>query len=198
MITHKVRVHASAERLPREHQLAWKIAEVAASTRALDDDVVEMIRCRIVDNAAIALAAVNRAPVGRPAPWRSRTRAAAARRSMACRRHCASTTNGSPANATAVRELDFHDTFLAADYAHPGDSIAPLVAVAQQTGRAGADLSQGPRAGFWPPASTKRTDRPRGSMLTTATLPAIVATALDPFGPKKLSVITCTCGPASV
>ena len=33
------------------------------------------------------------------------------------------------ANATAVRELDFHDTFLAADYAHPGDCIAPLVAV---------------------------------------------------------------------
>ena len=62
MIVHKVRVHASAEPLPREHQLAWKIAEVAASTRALDEDVVEMIRCRIVDNAAVALAAVNRAP----------------------------------------------------------------------------------------------------------------------------------------
>jgi 2-methylcitrate dehydratase len=44
------------------------------------------------------------------------------------------------ANATAVRELDFHDTFLAADYAHPGDSIAPLVAVAQQTGRSGEHL----------------------------------------------------------
>jgi 2-methylcitrate dehydratase len=47
---------------------------------------------------------------------------------------------GGWANATAVRELDFHDTFLAADYAHPGDSIQPLVAAAQQTGRSGADL----------------------------------------------------------
>ena len=36
------------------------------------------------------------------------------------------------ANAVAVRELDYHDTFLAADYSHPGDNIAPLVAVAQQ------------------------------------------------------------------
>ena len=27
------------------------------------------------------------------------------------------------ANGTAVRELDFHDTFLAADYSHPGDNI---------------------------------------------------------------------------
>ena len=35
------------------------------------------------------------------------------------------------ANGVAVRELDFHDTFLAADYSHPGDNIPPLVAVAQ-------------------------------------------------------------------
>ena len=35
-------------------------------------------------------------------------------------------------NGTAVRELDFHDTFLAADYSHPGDNIPPLLAVAQQ------------------------------------------------------------------
>ena len=26
------------------------------------------------------------------------------------------------ANGTAVRELDFHDTFLAAEYSHPGDN----------------------------------------------------------------------------
>ena len=36
------------------------------------------------------------------------------------------------ANGTAVRELDFHDTFLAADYSHPGDNIPPILAVAQQ------------------------------------------------------------------
>ena len=35
------------------------------------------------------------------------------------------------ANGTAVRELDMHDTFLAADYSHPGDNIPPLLAVAQ-------------------------------------------------------------------
>ena len=33
---------------------------------------------------------------------------------------------GSLVNGTAVRELDFHDTFLAADYSHPGDNIPPL------------------------------------------------------------------------
>src|SRR5262249_25253350 len=123
MITHRVRVHASAERLARENQLAWKIAEVAAA-RGLDADVVEMIRCRILDNAAVALAAINRAPV-----------AAARAMALAHARRGGATLFGLPpsqrvdaewaawANATAVRELDFNDTFLAADYSHPGDSI---------------------------------------------------------------------------
>ena len=44
------------------------------------------------------------------------------------------------ANGTAVRELDYHDTYLAADYAHPGDTIPPLIAVAEHCGRSGADL----------------------------------------------------------
>ncbi len=34
------------------------------------------------------------------------------------------------ANGTAVRELDMHDTFLAAEYSHPGDNIQPILAVA--------------------------------------------------------------------
>src|SRR5262245_49921322 len=107
MIVHKVRVHASAERLAREQQLAWKIAEVAASARALDADVVGMIRCRVVDNAGVALAAINRAPV-----------AAARAMALAHPRPGGATLFGSPpsvrvdaewaawANATAVRELD--------------------------------------------------------------------------------------------
>ena len=143
MITHRVRVHASAERLAREDQLAWKIAAVAAAAGALSPEVVEMIRCRVVDNAGVALAAVNRAPV-----------AAARAMALAHPRRGGATLFGLPpslrvdaewaawANATAVRELDFHDTFLAADYAHPGDSIAPLLAVAQQMGRGGADLAR--------------------------------------------------------
>ena len=47
------------------------------------------------------------------------------------------------ANGVAVRELDFHDTFLAAEYSHPGDNIPPLVAVAQQLGVRGSDLIRG-------------------------------------------------------
>ena len=47
------------------------------------------------------------------------------------------------ANGTAVRELDFHDTFLAADYSHPGDNIPAILAVAQQKNCNGEDLIRG-------------------------------------------------------
>lgn len=48
----------------------------------------------------------------------------------------------------AVRELDFHDTFLAAEYSHPGDNIPPILAVAQHTGASGADLVRGIATGY--------------------------------------------------
>ena len=52
------------------------------------------------------------------------------------------------ANGTAVRELDFHDTFLAADYSHPGDNIPPILAVAQQKNLSGMDLIRGIITGY--------------------------------------------------
>ncbi len=142
MIHHEVRVRKSSERLPRERQLAWKLAELARMP-AIDDDTAELVAARIIDNAGVALAAINRKPV-----------AAARAMALANPRAGGATLFGlgpeatvgagwaAWANATAVRELDFHDTFLAADYAHPGDSIAPLLAVAQQTGRDGAALAR--------------------------------------------------------
>jgi 2-methylcitrate dehydratase len=52
------------------------------------------------------------------------------------------------ANGVAVRELDFHDTFLAADYSHPGDNIPPILAVAQAKDKDGAALVRGLAAGY--------------------------------------------------
>jgi 2-methylcitrate dehydratase len=140
---HQIRVHRSSSRLPREAQLAWKIAEFAVGEAHLDDDVADMVSCRVIDNAAVALAAIHRRPV-----------VSARAMALAHPRPEGATLFGLPAaitvdaewatwaNGTAVRELDFHDTFLAADYAHPADSIAPLIAVAQQCGRDGEALTQ--------------------------------------------------------
>ncbi|MCS6986234.1 MAG: MmgE/PrpD family protein [Sphingomonadaceae bacterium] len=146
MIWHEVRTYRSAERLPREAQLAWKIAEVAADPVAVEPEVVEMIGNRIIDNAAVAVAAIDRRPV------RSARAQALGHRIGPFHRNGGGTLYGldptvrvSPewaawANGVAVRELDFHDTFLAADYSHPADNIPPILAVAQAMGRRGQDL----------------------------------------------------------
>ncbi|MCL2516209.1 MAG: MmgE/PrpD family protein, partial [Microbacteriaceae bacterium] len=55
------------------------------------------------------------------------------------------------ANGVAVRELDFHDTFLAAEYSHPGDNIPPIVAVAQHAaarGLNGGDVIRAVATGY--------------------------------------------------
>jgi 2-methylcitrate dehydratase len=144
VIDHEVRTHPSSARLAREEQLAWRLAAVATDPVAVTDEVTEMVINRIIDDAAVAAASLARRPV----------RAA---REQALR-HAggpgATVFGASPdvrispewaawANVVAVRELDFHDTFLAADYSHPGDNIPPVLAVAQHTGRSGADVVRG-------------------------------------------------------
>ena len=84
----------------------------------------------------------------RPGPWPWPTPGPAGRLSSACPETRVQAEWAAWANGTAVRELDFHDTFLAADYAHPGDNIPPLLAVAQQCGRTGGRPRRGDRRGL--------------------------------------------------
>ena len=136
-----VKVHSSKANLKKKDQLAWKIAEIASDKAKLNKDAIEMVINRIIDNASVAIASLNRKPV-------------ISAREMA-KAHLRK--NGANifginskikfdcewaawANGTAVRELDFHDTFLAADYSHPGANIPPLLAVAQQLNKSGSDL----------------------------------------------------------
>ncbi|HEX2891456.1 MmgE/PrpD family protein, partial [Vineibacter terrae] len=146
MKLHTVRAHKSVDTPQREAQLAWKLAEVAADPVAVDDDVVEMIGNRIIDNAAVAAAAIARRPVasaraqavahpGRPGATLFGLSSRPSRR--------VSPEWAAWANGVAVRELDFHDTFLAADYSHPGDNIPAVLAVAQHCGCSGAALLRG-------------------------------------------------------
>ena len=149
MVTHRVKVSPSKVALPKSDQLAWKIAAVASASETIDPLAGEMVINRIIDNAAVALAAINRTPVAN-----ARTQA------LAHPRLNGATLFGVPAaqrfdcewaawaNGVAVRELDMHDTFLAADYSHPADNIPPLLAVVQQCGRSGTDLLRGTLVGY--------------------------------------------------
>ena len=144
MILHKVKVYPSKITLPKEKQFAWKIAEIANDNSKLNKDAIEMAINRIIDNASVAIASLNRKPV-------------ISAREMALKHPRKNGANlfgvnsklkfdcewAAWSNGTAVRELDFHDTFLAADYSHPGDNISPLLAVAQQNKKGGLDLLRG-------------------------------------------------------
>ena len=149
MIDHHVRAHPSSDQLPREEQLAWKIANVATDHVGVEPAVADMIINRIIDNAAVALAAINRAPV-----QSARAMALAHPRDGGASVFglgsgaLVSAEWAAWANGTAVRELDFHDTFLAADYSHPGDNIPAILAVAQQCGRNGADVLRAIATGY--------------------------------------------------
>src|ERR1700761_2468161 len=149
MIDYDVKVSPSKAELKRDDQLAWKIAGVAADKVAVPRDVAGMIINRIIDNASVAIASANR-------------RAIVSARDMALARPnkagalvfgVPSTRRVSPewaawANGVAVRELDMHDTFLAADYSHPGDNIPPILAVAQTMEKSGRDLIRGIATGY--------------------------------------------------
>ena len=146
MINHKLRVHTSRENLSKKEQLAHKIANVVCEDVEISSEVENMVINRIIDNASVAIAALERDPV-------------ASARAMAVN-HPRHDNRGASifgmsndqkfhaewaawANCTAVRELDYHDTFLAADYSHPGDSIPAVIAVAQQLNKSGKDLLRG-------------------------------------------------------
>lgn len=148
MKNHEVRTHKSAEDFPYEEHLAYKVAEVAADPVEVPAETTDMIINRIIDNAAVAMASVARGPV-------------TSARVMA-QAHPVSTGGSTVfgvdgtysaewaalANGTAVRELDYHDTFLAAEYSHPGDNIPPLLAAAQHKGLSGRDLIRGIATGY--------------------------------------------------
>jgi 2-methylcitrate dehydratase len=151
-ITHHLRVHRSDEHLERSGQLAWRIAEVATDPADVEPDVVDMIINRVIDNAAVAAASLTRAPV-------SAARAQALDHPVSIGGRGATVFGVDPgrrtspewaawANGVAVRELDYHDTFLAADYSHPGDNIPPIVAVAQHVGADGAALVRALATGY--------------------------------------------------
>ncbi len=144
MLNNEIRASPSKDQLARSQQLAWKMAEVAADPVAIDGDVMDMVINRIIDNAAVAIASLNRGPVKSAramALAHPRAGGASVFGASADLTICAEW--AAWANGTAVRELDFHDTFLAADYSHPGDNIPPILAVAQQTGMDGSALLRG-------------------------------------------------------
>lgn len=144
MISHKIIIPNVGKRVEKKNQLAWLLASMASQQWESNNLINEMIGNRIIDNAGVAIAAINRDPV-------------CVARSQAMFH---TSKNGSTlfglnndekfncewaawANAVAVRELDFHDNIMAKETCHPGDCIPTILAVAQQKKLNGKDLIRG-------------------------------------------------------
>ena len=144
MIVHKIKVYPSKTHLPKKKQLAWKLAEIASDNSKINKKSLDMVVNRIIDNASVAVASLNRKAVissremALTHPRKNGATLFGVNSKLKFDCEWAAWSNG-----TAVRELDFHDTFLAADYSHPGDNIPPLIAVAQQKKISGLSLIKG-------------------------------------------------------
>ena len=144
MKKHIIRVYPSKSSLKKEEQLAYKLAECALDSAPISKEVCDMVINRLIDNAAVAVASLERSSVrnardqamAHPQP-KGALIFGCANNQRFFADWCAY------ANGTAVRELDFHDTFLAEDYSHPADNIPPVLAVAQQKFCDGKQLLRG-------------------------------------------------------
>ena len=58
-----LKVYPSQEKLEKENQLAWYLAELALDPAPISEKAKEMLINRIIDNSAVAIASLNREPV---------------------------------------------------------------------------------------------------------------------------------------
>jgi len=144
VIVHNIKVYPSKTYLLKKKQLAWKLAEIASDNSKINKKSLNMVINRIIDNASVAIASLNRRSVissremAMKHPKKNGATLFGVNSKLKFDCEWAAWSNG-----TAVRELDFHDTYLAADYSHPADNIPPLIAVAQQKKVSGINLIKG-------------------------------------------------------
>ena len=144
MLSNKIIIPSPGKRIEKKNQLAWLLASMAAQPWDSNESINEMVGNRLIDNAGVAIAAINRDPV-----------CVARSQAMFHKNKNGSTLFGLSndekfncewaawANAVAVRELDFHDNIMAKETCHPGDCIPTILAVAQQKKLNGKDLIRG-------------------------------------------------------
>ena len=141
MKSYTIKLQKPGTKLEKKNQLAWLIANMAAEDWSLTKEISDMVGNRIIDNAGVAIAALNNKAVK-----------IARAQAMKFENNSGSTLFGLDqnkkydcqwaawANAVAVRELDFHDNIMAKETCHPGDCIPTILAVAQQKNCNGEEL----------------------------------------------------------
>lgn len=123
------------------HTLAHRLAEYAAAAdfAQLPPPVVHEVKRRVIDSLGCALGAWDAEPciIARRVASRYRAERGA---TLWGTEHRAPPDWAAFANGCLVRYLDFNDTYLSKEPAHPSDNIPALLAVAEMVSAAGRDL----------------------------------------------------------
>ncbi len=136
-----IKTQQPGKKINKEDQLAWRIAKMSSQDWDLTPEIIDMVGNRIIDNAGVAVAAINRKAVkiSRSQAMQFANKEGAtifglsSKETFDCQW-------AAWANAVAVRELDFHDNIMARETCHPGDCIPTILAVAQQKNCNGEQL----------------------------------------------------------
>ena len=127
------------------HEIGSTLAERLAhysrevSYRTLPSEVVHEVKRRLIDTFACALGGWESAPakIARKVARSVRFRAGA---TLIGEAHRTTEDLAAFANGTAVRYLDYNDTYLSKEPAHPSDNIPAALAAAEAAGRGGKAL----------------------------------------------------------
>jgi 2-methylcitrate dehydratase len=117
---------------------AYQFADWAAGLKysVLPDECVHEVKRRVIDSLGCALGAY-RSPTAKVAREAAMAVRASEGSSVLGTRHRTTPDLAAFANGAMVRYLDFNDTYLSREPAHPSDNIPPALAVAQAAGRSG-------------------------------------------------------------
>src|SRR5437762_7550186 len=129
------------ERMPMSKPLADRIAEYAVGLRFedLSPAVVHEVKRRVLDSLGCAMGAWRDEP-GVVARSVASTLSAQRGSTLIGTAHRAPCDWAAFANGTIVRYLDYNDTYLSKEPAHPSDNIPALLAVAESVGASGREL----------------------------------------------------------
>jgi 2-methylcitrate dehydratase len=121
--------------------LAEKMAQYCAGFRyeALPPEVVHEAKRRILDSFACAMGAYTAEP-SKIAREIARTAESAYGATILGTAHQSTPELSAFANGTMIRYLDFNDTYLSKEPAHPSDNLSAVLAVAEAFGADGQDL----------------------------------------------------------
>jgi 2-methylcitrate dehydratase len=95
----------------------------------LDADTIETVTERVIDSLACAYAGLDHEPVQNVRRYAT-TKTGEPTASILCDDRTASVEHAALANGTLIRYLDWNDTYLSAEPAHPSDNLGAILSVA--------------------------------------------------------------------